>query len=57
MSEIKPKQVLVWRNGRQEVKTLPLSHGGRVGRTTTNNQEAFELYKRIASEILRGAND
>ncbi|MBL8283596.1 MAG: hypothetical protein JNL15_01160 [Acinetobacter johnsonii] len=54
MSEVKPKQVLVWRNGRQEVKTLPLSYGGRVGRTTTNNQEAFELYRRIASEIPRG---
>lgn len=57
MSKVKPKQVLVWRNGRQEVKTLPLSYGGRVGRTTTNNQEAFELYRRVASEIPRGEHE
>ncbi len=45
----KSKQVLVWRDGKHVVKTLPLSYGGRVGRTTTNNKEAFDLYKRLVS--------
>jgi len=45
----KSKQVLVWRDGKHVVKTLPLSYGGRVGRTTTNNKEEFDLYKRLVS--------
>ena len=48
--EIRPKQVLVWRNSRYEVKTLPFSFGGRVGKTNTNIKEANELYDRLASE-------
>lgn len=44
--DIKPKKVLVWRNGRYEVKTLPLSKGGRVGKTTQNIKEANEVYRR-----------
>ncbi|WP_171492761.1 hypothetical protein [Acinetobacter ursingii] len=47
---IKPKQVLVWKNGKPEVKTLPFSKGGRVGRTTRNTQEANDLYKRLNKE-------
>lgn len=45
-----PKQILVWRDGKQVVKTLPFSYGGRVGKTSTNKKEAFELYKRLNSE-------
>lgn len=58
MSEFKPKpkQVLVWRNGRYELKTLPLSQGGRVGRTTINIKEASEMYERIASEAREVAS-
>lgn len=44
--DIKPKKILVWRNGRYEVKTLPLSKGGRVGKTTQNIKEANEVYRR-----------
>ena len=50
MKQVEPKQILVWRNGKQEVKTLPFSYGGRVGRTTKNNKEAFEMYERMKKD-------
>ena len=47
---MKERQVLVWCDGKYKPKTLPLSAGGRIGRTTTNQIEANELYLRIAKE-------
>ena len=49
-----PKQILVWKDGKQVVKTLPFSYGGRVGRTTTNKKEALELYERIGNTTKEG---
>lgn len=53
--KLKPKQILVWRNGKYEPKTLDFA-GGYVGRTTLNKERALAMYKQLAASQYDSIN-
>jgi len=50
MNKVEPKLIesFIDKSG---FKLLPLSSGGRVGKTTENNKEASALYRRTAAKL------